>query len=154
MAFLHDAAAWLHATPLAAAVRTSFWLYPAINVAHVLGVGLAFGLIAAADLRLLGRTPELPVAGLLRHVLPIVWAAFALAVLSGLLLFIADATDLVGNPVLGLKLAVLALVGVNVLVFHVLARGDAGHPLARASALASLLLWSGAIGLGRWIAYY
>lgn len=154
MTGLEDVAAWLHATSLAVTIRTSTWLYPAVNVVHLLGVGLAFGLIAAADLRLIGRTPDLPTRNLLRHVLPVVWVAFGMAVVSGVLLFMADATEMVANPVFFAKLAVLALAGVNVLVFHWIAGGDERHALAKGSALASLLLWSCAIGLGRWIAYY
>lgn len=143
----------LHQSGLAGAIRNSLWLYPAVNALHVLGIALLFGAIVTADLRVLGRSPALPVSALLDHTLPLAWTGFGIAVLSGALLFSADARELVGNAVFLAKLGAVALAGANALAFHLLERSGR-HAALPAVALLSLALWTLAIVLGRWIAYW
>jgi len=151
----------LHGMPLAVALRGVPWLYPTVETAHIACIALLFGSIAVLDLRLLGFSRALPVRGLSRHVLPLTVLAFLGAGLTGSLLFLAHAADLVGNRVFILKLGIITLAGINAAIFHTgpyarAADWDAGvapPPGARLCAALSLALWLAVIACGRWIAY-
>lgn len=148
-------AAWLQATPPAQAIGNSVWLYPAVNVAHVLGIALLFGAIAVLDLRLLGVWRASPINALARPTVRVAGVGLALALVSGVALFAAQATDYVDNPFLYWKFGAIGLALLNLLVLHrsrALERGRDGAGLALAGG-ASLLLWLAAISFGRLIAY-
>lgn len=155
---------WLVALETSAfgdSLRQSLWLYPLVEVAHILGFALLVGAIVAFDLRLMGARAFLPAGALSRLLLPVAAAGFTLAVPTGLLLFITEATSLSGNPAFLAKMALLALALLNIAVFHrgagrSIAVWGAGGPPSRAARLAgaaSLLLWVAVLGCGRLIAY-
>lgn len=152
----------LETSPLGETLRQSIWLYPLVEIAHILGLALLVGSIVAFDLRLMGaRAPLLPADALSRLLLPVAVAGFALAVPTGLLLFTAEATALVRNPAFLAKMALLVLALVNIAVFH----SRAGHRMAvwsladrppraaRFAGAASLTLWVAVLACGRLIAY-
>ncbi|WP_247887226.1 hypothetical protein [Azospirillum sp. SYSU D00513] len=154
--------AWLQGSPLGVAMRESLWLYPAVEILHILGFVLLVGAVIGFDLRLAGwRGRGLPADGLARLLLPLSVAGFVLAVMSGLALFTVEATAYVRNPAFLAKLALVALALLNILAFH----GGAGRriscwgtdpsppPAARLAGIASLLLWVAALAAGRLIAY-
>lgn len=142
------------------AVRTSTWMYPAAEVGHLLGLGLLFGSAVAFDLRLLGLARRLPVDGLAGFLLPCARWGFALAAITGLLLFAANATTLI-NAVFAAKLASIGLAVVNAGLFHRATfpgvaewNTDATAPVpARLAAIVSLLCWVTALVCGRLLAY-
>jgi hypothetical protein len=146
---------------LGQAMRQWLWLYPAVEIVHLVGIALLVGSIIVLDLRLLGLSRTLPVRRLASHVLP--WSAAGLALIlpSGLAMFVAHATDLMGNPVFVLKICLIMAAGINAAAFHAgVFRGaaawdvDAKPPLtARAAAALSLLLWISVIACGRLLAY-
>ena len=45
---------WLEATAAATAMRQSLWLYPIVEILHIIGFVILVGSILALDLRLLG----------------------------------------------------------------------------------------------------
>ena len=147
--------------PVAQAMRHWLWLYPSVEIVHILGFVLLVGSIAMFDLRLLGFSRTIPVTALARHLLPWTLGALLLIVPSGLLMFSAHATDFVGNPVFVLKMMLLIAAGTNAAAFHMgtyrsVARWerDRHAPLAaKLHAAASLLLWVGIIACGRLLAY-
>lgn len=151
----------IEATPLGVAMRQWLWLYPSVEIVHIVGLALLFGSIAVLDLRLLGLSREVPVRRLAAHVLPWTLGSFVLIVPSGLAMFVAHATDLISNPAFVVKMVVLMLAGTNAAAFHVGAFRSAANwdvnvmpPLAaRLSAAASLLLWITVIACGRLLAY-
>lgn len=157
------APAWLQAieaSALAQLLRSSLWLYPAVETLHILGMAVLVGAIAVFDLRLVlappaaaGAPAELAAWG--RTVLPVARAGFALALPMGLLLFAVEATAYAANPAFRLKLVLLVLALANVALFHALAaRLRPPSPGAiRVLAAASLLLWTGVLVCGRLIAY-
>lgn len=153
MHHLAEALAALERWAPSEALRSSTWAYPAVTVLHLLGVALLLGAIVALDLRLLGRGSALPLSPLAAHLLPIAWAGFAVATVTGVALFATAATAYAANGVFLAKLIVLAAAGLNALALHrsggVRARGMA----PRAAAVASVALWTAAVGLGRWVAY-
>ena len=63
---LADLAVWLEASALARLLKAGPWLYPLVNLAHLLGIALLVGAIAVLDLRLVGFWPGVPVAALAR----------------------------------------------------------------------------------------
>jgi hypothetical protein len=147
-------ARWLEASALGALARSEGWTYAAANTLHILGLAALFGAILAFDLRVLGRGARvLPLGAAEAALLPIARAGFALVAVSGLVLLAADATHVAVNPAFQAKLALILLALLNVALFHrLLAHHDRG-PALRASAAASLLLWTAVIASGRMIAY-
>jgi hypothetical protein len=146
---------------LGQAMRQWLWLYPSVEIVHLVGIALLVGSIIVLDLRLLGLSRTLPVRRLASHVLPWSVAGLALILPSGLAMFVAHASDLMGNPVFVLKICLIMAAGINAAVFHAgVFRGaaawdvDAMPPLvARAAAALSILLWISVIACGRLLAY-
>jgi hypothetical protein len=152
---------WIETSAVAHAMRTWLWLYPIVEIVHIVGFVVLVGAAVMFDLRLLGVSPGLPTSLMARHHLPWARAALLLVVPSGLLMFAAHATEFATNPAFRVKLLFLGLAGLNALVFH---RGafrsvsgweshTAVPATARAAAFASLVLWVGVIAAGRLLAY-
>jgi hypothetical protein len=151
----------IEALPIAEAMRGWLWLYPGIEVVHILGFVLLAGSIAMFDLRLLGLSRSIPVPALAGHLLPWTLGALIAIVPSGLLMFAAHASEFVANPVFVLKMVLLVAAGANALAFHAgtyrsVAQWDRDRPApmtAKLHAAASLALWTGIIACGRLLAY-
>jgi len=150
----------LEQSSVGAAVRTSTWMYPGAEVGHLLGLGVLIGTAVAFDLRLLGVARRLPVDALAAFLLPCARAGFALAAVTGALLFAANATTLT-NGVFAAKLAAIGLAALNASLFHRATVQDVAHwntdaatPVpARLAAVVSLLCWTTAVVCGRLLAY-
>ncbi len=163
-----DAAAavgWIAAlehSALGEAARHSFWLYPLCGVLHLVGLGLLVGSILAFDLRLVGITKRLALDAAARQLLPTALLGFCFSLTTGFVMFTADATHLVRNPVFLIKLCVIVLAGANAALFHARASraviaGRADAPALRHAKLAgalSIAFWLGTVSLGRLIAYF
>ncbi len=142
-------------------MRHDLWLYPVVEIVHIIGFVTLVGGIIVLDLRLLGLSKALPVRMLARHVLPWSIGALLLIVPSGLLMFIAHAGDLVGNTAFIIKMVLLMCAGANAAAFHtgVFRRVDAWNSgavvpaAAKLHALVSLLIWAGVLACGRLLAY-
>ena len=135
---------WIVAHPLA---------YPALEVVHIVGIGLLLGNLVLLELRVWGLGAALPVQPLARLALGLAVLGFALAGASGLLMFAAQAAELLANRAFVLKMGLLMLAGTNAAWFHgrgSLARMDR---TARLLTLVSSALWLAAIVCGRSIAY-
>lgn len=146
---------------LALAMRQELWLYPAVEIAHITGFVVLVGSIAMLDLRLLGLSGELAVRQLARHVLPWTLGALLLIVPTGLMMFVAHASDLIANRAFQLKLLLIMGAGLNAAMFHMgpfrtvgsWDRGTKTPASAKVHAAASLALWLGVISCGRLLAY-
>jgi hypothetical protein len=147
---------WLQATPAAVAIRENDILFPWIECIHVLAIVLVVGTILIVDLRLLGiASRDRPVDVLLREVLPYTWTAFAVAAVSGSLLFSSNATKYAHNTFFQLKMMLLVIAAANMGIFHLIGAHKRGQaPLSgRAAGAISLLVWVGVIACGRWIGF-
>lgn len=153
---------WLESTMLATAIRENALLFPLIESVHVLMFTVVFGTIAIVDLRLLGiSSRDRRVSALSADILPITWAAFALAVLTGTMLFSSNATKYSHNIYFESKMALLGLAGINMLIFHLVGSrnlanwDDAAHTpwQAKVAGGCSMLIWIGVIVCGRWIGF-
>ena len=145
---------------LPAAIRESAWLYPALEIVHIVGIVLLVGAAFLFDLRLLGLSPKIPVPDLADHVLPWSRRGLYLIIPSGILLFSTNAVALAADPVFHLKL-ILLLVGIlNAGLFHLFIFPSVsgwqhkGIPqAAKAGATCSILVWLMVIACGRLLAY-
>lgn len=153
---------WLAASWVGTSIRESDNLFSVIETGHVLGIVATAGLIAIVDLRLLGiLLTRSPASELVRPLVRLAWCGFAWMLASGFLLFWSEADKLYFNPAFRAKLVVLAMLGVNQLIFHRTAyRRIAGWDLqpnpprsVRFAAALSLAGWLTVIALGRAIAY-
>jgi hypothetical protein len=136
----------LQQSGLGQAMRSSRWLYPAVNTAHILGLALMFGSLVVLHLRTLGlsRGPEL--ASLDRLVTPIAATGLALAIASGAAMFSTDAVKYAASTLFVTK---MALVAAGILNVAWLKRQRAAKP----AALVSLIVWVAVIVCGRLLGY-
>ncbi len=140
-------ATWVRESP-------SLWAYPTILTLHSIGLGVVVGASVVIDLRLLGRAHGIARKDL-AALFPVIWWAFAVNAVSGLLLFVADAVRKSAQPVFIVKLACIALALVVTLRARTLLMGDDAEATRTGKRLGSmsLLLWLGAIAAGRLMAY-
>jgi hypothetical protein len=155
-----DIFAWLETTPIANAIRTIPWIYPALETSHYIGLAMLVGGIMLIDLRLLGFAARLQLRSIV-GLLPFIWVGFIINAISGTLIFIYGATNFSANAAFRVKLVLILLAGINALIFTVAAARagdrwiDSGRVPApvKVIATASLLLWLGVVAAGRWMAY-
>jgi hypothetical protein len=136
-------------------------LPPIVQTVHLLGIAVVLGSAVLLDLRILGlAVPSQDVRELTRRVMPWLWCTLPVMLMSGLPFVLARPERYFGNPVFGWKFALLLPAVVLALVLHVVsirkpdywqARGT--RAAVRAIAVVSLLLWTGVVFAGRWIAY-
>ena len=136
-----------------AALKTHAWAYPVLEVVHIAGIALLLGNLVLLEMRVFGRGKALPVAELARLSLTLAGCGFALAAVSGLLMFSSQPAELLANSAFTLKMLLLLAAGCNAAWFH--GRGSLGRldGLAKAQMLLSTLIWLAVITCGRWIAY-
>jgi len=143
-------------------MRTSVKAMPVVEAAHVLAAATVFGTIFIVDLRLLGvRDRSRAFTRVSLEMLRYTWAAFALAVITGGLMFVANASTYWVNTAFQFKMLGLLLAGLNMMVFqHITARDvrswDTAHrapTAARVAGALSILLWLAVIFLARWIGF-
>jgi hypothetical protein len=159
---LENFLAWLDETSLAIFIRESGWAFPALESIHVVALTLVVGLIAIVDLRLLGlASAKRPVTELCREVLPWTWAAFVVALIAGIGMFVSQPLTYYANTSFRLKLLFLLFAAVNMAVFHLLtypgvAQWDSARRIPLRARLAggiSLACWLVIVFLGRQIGF-
>jgi uncharacterized protein DUF6644 len=153
---------WLEALPTSTALRESLNGFPITLTVHVVAMCLFLGLIIMMDLRLAGvGFRQTPFSEVQRRLFP--WQVFGLVVtsISGLLLFYSQPMRYYGKLLFWIKLAMMALAGVNALYFHMTTyrsvnRWDRDVVLpfgAKFAGVMSLILWAGVVIFGRLTAY-
>lgn len=159
---LRDLVTLAEESGIADSIRENDNLFPLIESIHVLAISLVVGSILAVDLRLIGVAwMERPASRVLRGILPLTWCAFLVAVASGGLLFISNATKYLANGFFDAKLALIAAAGANMMAFHLMGARDqrrwdsAMLPPAKArfAGAVSMLLWIAVVACGRWIGF-
>jgi len=128
--------------------------FPILECFHILGFAMTLGTIALVDFRLLGFGLRQNAGDLAKAVAP--WTLFGLimVLVSGPLLFSSDPDMYYLNFSFQIKMVLLVLA----LVFHYtirrkLLRGELSPDLSKPVACISLLLWSGIIFAGIFIAF-
>ena len=159
-----DIMPWLKAledSGLATTIRHSVYLFPFLEAAHVMALSLVFGTVIVVDLRLLGLASNGRSATRVSdELLKWTWAAFALVVLTGVVMFTTNARVYAHNTAFLIKMALLAVAGLNMLGFHLTSarsmhRWDrqAAPAMGKAAAALSLTLWIAIIFAGRVIGF-
>jgi len=153
---------WLQQTHIGASVRESLWLFPAIETVHLLGMAALTVAISILDLRLMGWILRRePISSLGKRLLPWIWIAFAVQLVTGVVLFSSEAVKLYGNPAFRLKLLLIAIAGLQALIFHRTVYRDVESwdqslvlpARAKIAGFISLLLWIGVVTAGRFIGF-
>jgi hypothetical protein len=157
-----DFISYLESSSIADSIRENDLLFPLIESLHVLAICLVVGSILVVDLRLLGfASTRWPVGRVTRAILPLTWGAFVVAVASGGLMFISNATKYLGNGFFIAKMILIGVAGLNMAVFHFIGardqpkwKNDSRLPLtARLAGGLSILLWVAVVACGRWIGF-
>jgi hypothetical protein len=160
--FLLSICEWVDGTRLSAIIRHSNWLFSGLDTIHTLGIVLVAGTIMLVDFRLLGvGLRSVPVAQVVARIVPATLWGFGLMAVSGGLLFSSEAVKMYHSPAFRIKMLVLALAGLNALIFHRTIYRDVGQwdttsavpARARLAGLLSLMFWIAIIAAGRAIAY-
>jgi hypothetical protein len=157
---------WLGTTPLSHAARTALrsfdWLAPLDETLHILALTTLFATAAALHLRLLGVAgKDRPVGPLARRLLPLTWSALVVLLLTGGLLVLNRPGRYFRSDMFVIKMGLVLLAVAWTVVLQFGFSRDARfweqttgrRVLAKSGAAVALVLWSGAIVCGRWIAY-
>jgi hypothetical protein len=159
---LQDFISYFENSGLADNIRENDLLFPLIESVHVVFICLVVGSILVVDLRLLGLASiHRSVSRATSEILPVTWAAFAVAGASGMLLFISNATKYLGNGYFIAKILLICAAGLNMAIFHGISAKDLPRwenetrlPLpARLAGGLSILLWVSVVACGRWIGF-
>ena len=153
---------WLGETPWSVSLLESLYVWPFVESAHVLTLGLFVGTTVMMDLRLLGVAfRKVPVQSFTGRMLPWTHLGFIVMTVTGLLLFYSQPLGYYHNVFFRVKVLLLIAAGINAFVFH---RGahrrasewgeDARPPRpARIAGAVSLAAWTIVVVTGRLIAY-
>ena len=152
---------WVRATWLSTFVRQHVWLWPVLETLHYFGLSLLIGTVALFDLRILGVAKEIAPSALHR-LIPLGVAGFVLNLLTGIGFFFAFADQYAYNSAFQVKLALIALAGLNLLLFYATAFDEVRHlgagsqaPLrARIFVAISLAAWLGVLICGRLLTFF
>ena len=143
-------------------MRMSLLSMPVVEAIHVLTAAVVFGTILIIDLRLLGfPNTRRPFTRIEHELLRYTWGAFIISVVTGILMFAANATTYYGNTAFRLKMLALLVAGVNMAVFEFVTKRGVGSwdkdvmpaPAARFAGAASIAIWTAVIVIARWIAW-
>ncbi len=147
---------------LATAIREGLYLFPMLESIHVIGLALVFGTILIIDLRLMGvASMGRPFQRMAPEIVKWTWFGFAVALITGALMFTTNATVYYHNTYFRIKMLLLLLAGVNMGIFEsttgrqVAKWGDqrSTPSSARIAARFSLVLWVSIIVFGRLIGF-
>ena len=103
---------------LVQAMKYSLWLYPTVESLHICGIGMLFGSVVLMDLRLLGVCQHIDFSALSRLGLTVSLFGFALAVLTGSMMFMTHAADLIGSRLFLIKTCLIFLLLMNATVLR------------------------------------
>ncbi|MEJ1962855.1 MAG: DUF6644 family protein [Gammaproteobacteria bacterium] len=142
-------------------MRSSVKAMPIVESIHVLAAATVFGTIFIVDLRLLGLpNTRRPFTRVSDEMLRITWSAFFVALVTGALMFAANANTYFGNTAFRLKMLALILAAVNMVIFQritfrtVGGWNEASPPLpARLAGTLSIVIWLCVIFFARWIGF-
>jgi hypothetical protein len=147
---------WCNDTAVGTGIRESAWLFPVIEVFHLLALAVLGGAVLSVDLRLLGLgVTAIPVSRLAASVRPWLLSSLVVIFVSGGLLFLSEALKCYENPAFWLKLAFLTLALLFALFVRARwTRDEDASGGARLVALISMTLWTGVGVAGRGIGFW
>jgi hypothetical protein len=157
-ALLLEFCRWCNGSFFGHGIRDSVWLFPFVEIFHLLALGLLGGSILLLNMRLLGvRFRGVPVAALARDVRPWMIGSIAVMLISGFLLFSTEAVKMYGNWAFQFKMCALLVALLYTFTIHrkvaTSAEGRIPNFWRGLTAVVSLLLWTCVALGGRAIGY-
>lgn len=147
---------WFEATSIATYGRRSSLFFPAVEVVHLLGLTLLLGAVLLINLRRLNLVMQREPAGdVIRAARPLLWLGVAVAVASGVPLFVTEAIKCYYNVAFWYKMGLLltAVVFQAIVEWRYRDCTTQAAGATRTAALVSLLVWFGVGIAGRAIAF-
>jgi hypothetical protein len=149
---------WCDGSALGNAIRSSTYIFPILEVFHLLGLAIIGGAVLLIDMRLFGiGLRRQPVAEIARYAQPFLVASLLVMMVSGGLLFTSEAIKCYRHEAFWFKMVSLFLA--IVFTFTVQRRVTmadetrVGPITAKVVAMVSLTLWA-CVGIGgRWIGF-
>jgi len=141
---------WCNGSFFGHGIRDSAWLFPFVEVFHLLALALLGGTLVLLNMSLLGvRFGSASTRELARELRPWMLGSIVVMLLSGFLLFSTEAVKMYGNWAFQLKMLFLLLAVLFTLTIYrkVTDARSAAAGVRWLTALISLLLWLG-VGLG------
>jgi hypothetical protein len=140
---------WIETTSLSTAIREGALYFPILGAFHLASIGWFGGMVLMGDLSVLGiGLSNAPAAELLSQFRRWKWLGFVVMLVSGGLLWWCQPVVCYKSVSFRIKLALLALLGINALFFR------KAKPDTRLGACLSLLLWVALVFAGRGIAFF
>jgi hypothetical protein len=146
---------WLSTSPVANAMNGPEWAFPMVESLHFIGFAFLIGTIAIVDFRMLGLAMRRqPVAQIASDLAPWTRIGLAMMLITGPMMFSADAVTYSVNPSFRLKMIFLAIaILYNFTLHHMAVRSEKPGAVGMLAAVVSLLLWTSVLGAGRMIAF-
>ena len=150
---------WVNSTWVSKAINDSNWLFPAIEAVHIVALALLFGAALALYLRVLGvMLRGIPTPRLARELAPWTLCSLILILVSGALLFIAEAVKSFYSTPFKIKIELLVLA----IVFHYtvgrkivqMDEGRVSPAFSKAAAVVGIALWLSVGFAGRAIGFF
>ena len=149
----------IDATALSQTIQSIKWVVPAVQTVHILGIAAVMSSILMINLRLLGIAgTDQTLARVSGRFGPVIWWSLPLLLLTGATLIIGEPARSLANDFFQLKMFLLVSVIALTVYFQRPLKTNPQFWDNRAGALRviavlSLILWSGIVFAGRWIAY-
>lgn len=149
---------WVDYTWFGHGVRDSVWLFPFVEIFHLIGLGLLGGTVLLLNLRLLNIDfRNEPTQDLAKDVRPWMNLGLATMLVSGFFLFSSESVKMYGNPAFRYKMLflLLAVVYTFTLYSRVTSTDESRFSPAvrKLTAIVSVFLWAGVGLAGRAIGY-
>ena len=158
---LNDFCAWLDQTALSQAIQATNWVVPTVQSIHILAIAMVAASALMIDLRLIGVFgADQPLKTISSRFLPFVWWPLLILFITGAIMIVGEPPRSLKNPVFQLKMLLLICALTVTGIFQIMLRTNSSFAGASRSgagitiAVVSMLLWTGIIFAGRWIAYY
>ena len=147
---------WCDATAIGQGIRGTTWEFPLIETIHILALAVLLGSILMIDLRLLGVLHRIPVSKMQRELGTYINVSLVIILITGVLLFLSEASKAYGNAAFLPKITLLALAMIYHYTVHRkagLSESPSGPAWGKVAALISIGLWFGVGVAGRAIGF-
>jgi hypothetical protein len=160
--WLNEFCIWLDQTPASLVIQTRAWIVPTVQTIHILAIAVVTTSALMIDLRLVGIIGrDQPIERVSSRFFPLIWWVVLVLLVTGIVMIIGEPARSLQNPIFQLKMALLIAALTVTYFLQRLSRNKAFVDVAKrppiaaqAMAVVSVLLWTGIILSGRWIAYF
>lgn len=150
---------WLENSAVARLVQESTWGYPIVLSSHAIGMAILVGIVLMINFRVLGFASGVPVPAL-RVMFRVAFVGLVINVVSGTMLFVANADAFYESNPFRIKIILLIVGGILLAVLsrRVFGRREPAERFpetgTRVIAGVAIVVWLGVIVAGRLIAYW